>query len=362
MAGIPQHIVAFFLGVALMLGVGFAMREQQHDKGAVATPSVIVRPMHAFVGTTTPDGKPYQYVDFAFDGSRSLKEWRETLDFAKAMDASNTPVHFTYFINAIYLVPEAHKNIYHPPHGNPIGLSLIGYGQNAKEIGERVALINEAYASGHEIGSHGVGHIPGVGWSVDDWKSELAQFSEILTRARKGIDTDVSLTVPAEAVKGFRAPDLAAGPSLDTALDDVGYSYDASYVSKVGDWPKKIGKHTELPLALIPFRGNRKILSMDYNFYMADTKAHDTLKKGTLAWQKEHDEMLAAYMNYFNANYTSNRAPLFIGHHFSNWNDGLYWNVMKEAMQTMCAKPDVRCATHQETLEYLKERTWSSRI
>jgi hypothetical protein len=356
MPAVIQYTTAFALGVGLMLGVGFSVREKQSAPLTPHEAAVAPHPAHTFVGTTTPDGKPYQYVDFAFDGSRSLAEWRETLDFVKAMDASNTPVHFTYFINAIYLVPEAHKNIYHPPHGNPIGLSLIGYGRNATEIGQRVALINEAYASGHEIGSHGVGHIPGVGWSVDDWKSEFAQFADILDRARKGIDTDVKLTVPPEAVQGFRAPALAAGPNLDTVIDDMGYAYDASYVSKVGDWPKMIGKHMELPLALIPYRGNRKILSMDYNFYMADTKAHDTLKKGTPEWQKEHDEMFNAYMNYFNANYSTNRAPLFIGHHFSNWNDGLYWDVMKEAIQTMCGKSDVRCATHQETLEYVKER------
>lgn len=353
---IPQYAVAFFLGLGLMLGGGFILHEKpiaEHPSHATHVPS---HTAHRFVGTTTPDGKPYQYVDFAFDGSRSLSEWRETLDFAKAMDASNTPVHFTYFINAIYLVPEAHKNIYHPPHGNPVGLSLIGYGKDSKEIGERIALINEAYESGHEIGSHGVGHIPAFGWTVTDWNSELTQFGDILARSRKGIDTEVPLTVPAEAVQGFRAPDLVAGPSLDTTLDDLGYIYDASYTSRIGDWPKKIGKHTEMPLALIPYKGTRKILSMDYNFFMADSHAKNILKKGTPEWQKEHDAMLAAYMNYFTTNYTTNRAPLFIGHHFSNWNDGLYWDVMKEAMQRMCTKPDVRCATHQETLEYLKAR------
>lgn len=356
MGFIPQYVTAFFLGLGLMLGVGFVVHEKQAVEHNVHPVLVPPHTTHTFVGTTTPDGKPYQYVNFAFDGSRSLAEWRETLDFAKAMDASNTPVHFTYFINAIYLIPEAHKNIYHPPHGNPVGLSLIGYGRDSKEIGERIALINEAYESGHEIGSHGVGHIPGVGWGVADWKSELTQFSDILERARKGIDTDVPLIVPAQAVQGFRAPDLVAGPHTDVALDDLGYIYDASHTSKIGDWPKKIGKHTELPLALIPYKGTRRILSMDYNFYVADSGAKDVLKKGTPAWHTEHDAMLAAYMNYFNTTYTSTRVPMFIGHHFSNWNDGLYWDVMKETMKAICGKPDVRCSTHQETLEFLKER------
>jgi len=354
MGGIPQYITAFFLGVGLMFGVGFAV----HEKETVKHTAVKAAPQHlshAFTGTTTPDGKPYQYVSFAFDGSRSLAEWRETLDFAKAMDASTSPLHFTYFINAIYLVPEAHKNIYHPPHGNPVGLSLIGYGRDAKEIGARIALINEAYESGHEIGSHSVGHIPGYGWSVDDWKSEFAQFNDILDRVRKGVDTDVKLTVPKEAVQGFRAPDLAADANLDTVVDAFGFAYDASHVAPTGVWPHMIGKHMEMPLTLIPYKGKRKILSMDYNFYVADSGAKDILKKGTPAWQKEHDAMLAAYMNYFTTTYNASRVPMFIGHHFSEWNDGLYWDVMKEAMTAICSKPDVRCATYQETLTYMKE-------
>ena len=309
-------------------------------------------PENIRVATTTPDGKPYQYVVFAFDGSRSLDTWRETLDFAKTMKASGTPIHFTYFINAIYLVPKNHKNMYHPPH-NPIGTSLIGYGRSPEEIGKRITLINEAYQSGHEIGSHGVGHIPGFNWTKDDWVSELQQFNAILAASRNGTDTTVSLQVPATAFKGFRAPDLVLGTGLTQALDEIGYKYDASRTAKMGSWPTMDGKHWEMPLASIPYDGRRKILSMDYNFYLLDSNAKDTLKRTDPVWKRKHDEMLAAYMNYFTTNYNSNRAPLFIGHHFSKWNDGLYWSVMQEAAKTMCAKSYVRCATYQETLDYL---------
>ena len=91
---------------------------------------------------------------------------------------------------------------------------------------------------------------------------------------------------------------------------------------------------------------------MDYNFYLSDSKAKDILKKGTPRWQIEHDEMLAAYMNYFNTNYTGSRTPVFIGHHFSEWNDGMYWDVLREAAEAICARPYVRCATYQETMAY----------
>lgn len=307
------------------------------------------------LSTSTPSDQLYQYAIFAFDGSRSLATWRKTLDFAKTMNASGVPIHFTYFINAIYLLPETHKSVYRPPH-NPIGTSFVGYGSTTKEIGERIALINEAYQSGHEIGSHGVGHIPGYHWTANDWKSELSQFNAILDRSRRGIDTDVALTVPASAIQGFRAPDLVADAGLDTALDELGFTYDASRTSKTGVRPRKIGNHWEMPLASISYDGKHKILSMDYNFYVADSHAKDMLKKGTAIWQQEHDEMLAAYINYFDVSYNSTRNPIFIGHHFSDWNDGLYWDVLKEAAKYMCSKPRVRCATYQETIRYLETR------
>ena len=353
---ISKRICILALALVLTIGLVLAVYNQSHtNKQNLKDTPTLPMEKTQFVSTTTPDGKPYQYVVFAFDGSRSLAEWRETLDFAKTMNASGTLIHFTYFINAIYLLPEAHKSIYRPPH-NPRGTSLIGYGSTTKEIGERVALINEAYQSGHEIGSHGVGHIPGYKWSADDWKSELTQFNMILDRSRNGIDTDVPLAVPGNAIQGFRAPDLVANVSLDTALDELRYAYDASRVSKTGVWPRKARQHWELPLASIPYDGKHKILSMDYNFYVADSRAKDVLKKGTDLWQQEHDEMLAAYMNYFNSSYNSTRTPIFIGHHFSDWNDGLYWEVMQEAAKATCSKPAVRCATYQETILYLNAR------
>ena len=347
-------IGAISFGIAV-LGMGRLLFISHSFQNLV--PSPIIRIVHhskdPMLATSTSDGKLYQYVVFAFDGSRSLIEWRKTIDFASSMKTAGAPLYFTYFINAIYLVPETHKDMYHPPH-NPVGMSMIGYGTTAAEIGARIALINEAYQSGHEIGSHGVGHIPGYKWNTDDWKSELTQFKSILERVRHGIDTTVPLTVPEDAIVGFRAPDLAVGTGLDIALDSLGYRYDASHTNELGMWPHRSGKHMEVPLALIPYESTSTILSMDYNFYISDSHAHDILKKGTPLWQRKHDDMLAAYMNYFKSNYNGNRAPIFIGHHFSEWNDGLYWDVMQEAARAMCCKPDVRCATYQETLDYLQ--------
>lgn len=347
----------YILACVAVVVIGLLLATYNYSNMKRSNPSHIPAPLatQSVIAATTQDGKPYQYVVLAFDGSRSLEEWRETLDFAKSMNESGTPIHFTYFINAIYLLTESNKNIYHPPK-SPIGTSLIGYGSTSKEIGKRTALINEAYQSGHEIGSHGVGHTPGYRWSIHDWKGEFTQFNMILDRARAGIDTDVALAVPATAIEGFRAPNLVVSNGLDSALDMFGFTYDASRISTIGVWPHKIAQHWEMPLVSIPYDGKREILSMDYNFYVADSHAKDVLKKDTALWQKKHDKMLAAYINYFNMSYNSTRVPIFIGHHFSDWNDGLYWDVMKEAIKTICSKPKVRCTTYKDTLRYLQAR------
>jgi peptidoglycan/xylan/chitin deacetylase (PgdA/CDA1 family) len=308
------------------------------------------------VPVKTAEGKPYQYVVFAFDGSRSLGAWRETLDFAKQMSKPEQPFHFTYFINASYLLSYVDRMVYQAPYASR-GESNIGFGGSAAEVGERIARINEAYAAGHEIGSHTVGHYAAHGWSEADWASEFTQFNEILESKRQGVDTATKLEVLQESIRAFRAPELVVGMSLDVVLDRFGFSIDASHPRPMGTWPYTAGSHIEMPLAVIPYTGadgrGRELLAMDYNFYLNDTRAHDTLKKGTLAWNEAYKEMLAAYKQYFIHNYTHDRAPVFIGHHFSEWNDGLYWDVLKAAAAYMCTKPDVRCATYSETAEYL---------
>jgi len=347
-----KQILFIYKPIATIIAVLVIITLCSQPRLAQGQTDLLTTPNHS-LATIAPDKKPFQYVVFAFDGSRSLKKWRETLDFAKSMKMAGSPIHFTYFINAIYLVPEAHKHIYKPPPHKENKNSIIGYGSTNAEIGERITLINEAYQSGHEIGSHGVGHLPGYNWGVVDWKNEFAQFASILERSRKGIDTTVPLAVPASKIIGFRAPNLVINNSLYKTLDELGYMYDASRISKMGIWPQKIGTHWEMPLASIPYDEKYKTVSMDYNFYFLDSKAKDTIKKNTSAWQKKHDKMLAAYMNYFNTNYNSNRAPVFIGHHFTDWNDGLYWSVMQKAAKAMCSKPYVRCTTYKETMDYL---------
>lgn len=64
-------------------------------------------------------------------------------------------------------------------------------------------------------------------------------------------------------------------------------------------------------------------------------------------------EMLASYRDYFYANYNGSRAPVNIGHHFSEWNDGVYWQTMKDFAEEVCGLPDVRCVTYTGLADWL---------
>jgi hypothetical protein len=66
-----------------------------------------------------------------------------------------------------------------------------------------------------------------------------------------------------------------------------------------------------------------------------------------------YNDTLTSYRNYFKGNFAGTRAPVFIGHHFSRWNDGVYWEVMKTFAREECGKPEVRCVTYRELADYL---------
>ena len=64
---------------------------------------------------------------------------------------------------------------------------------------------------------------------------------------------------------------------------------------------------------------------MDYNFLVAQSGV------GAIAALREafRRQMLDTYLDYFSANYTGNRAPLHIGHHFTDYQSGAYREALK---------------------------------
>ena len=66
--------------------------------------------------------------------------------------------------------------------------------------------------------------------------------------------------------------------------------------------------------------------------------------------------MLQTYLDYFRSNYTGNRAPLNIGHHFFDYQDGAYKDALKSFARTVCGLPEVRCVSYAELADYMDQQ------
>jgi len=299
---------------------------------------------------TTQSGKETQFVFLALDGSRSLNMWKQTRQFAHEVRDSDIELDFTYFVSGVYFIPSSEKLDYHLTGYSP-GESVIGFGGSKEEVAKRIEQVNLAFGEGHEIGSHVNGHFDGTPWSKLVWDEEFDYFNEFF------FERNPSIEVPRESMIGFRAPVL--GHSADTlkALSENGYTYDTSGVSARQDvWPTKSPEVIwQFKLGPITLDG-KNTLAMDYNAYMVQSGAKDTLVRGTREWDKAYRDLMTSYMQYFNNNYNGDRGPVHIGHHFSLWNDGLYWEVMKDFARDVCGRDEVICGTYSELVEYMEHR------
>jgi peptidoglycan/xylan/chitin deacetylase (PgdA/CDA1 family) len=289
-----------------------------------------------------------QFVVFAFDGSKSNAMWKETMDFADEMRRDAKPLSFTYFINPIYLLTkEKAKEVYAPPESvhHRKGASAIGYGEDDATIFLRVQNIKDALRRGHEIGSHAVGHWNGKNFSAEDWRQEFDSFDSIL----------LSYGIATSSIKGFRAPELGVSAGLYTVLKERSFLYDTSKVGFAEDVPYIYEGLWQFPVKTIDFKGRKNsMLAMDYSIYAHQTGALDSLVKGTPAWDKAYNDVYAAYSLYFTKNYEGVKSPVYIAHHFSKWNDGLYWEVMKNLARDVCGKEGVACVTYGELQSFLQ--------
>lgn len=302
-----------------------------------------------------------QYVGMAFDGSYSLNMWEETRKFAQEMKNIGIPIRFSYFVSGVYFVPESLADIY-DLQGYRKGHSDIGWGDDISDIASRIDHVNNAFLEGHEIGSHANGHFDGSEWTSEVWEREFDYFSRFMFPKFDGEYPELDkfqkqlpkLQFEPSRLHGFRAPLLAHNDSMYTVMKDFGYSYGTNKVYFQGQMPKRgLEDIWELPLYAISLAGKGTI-SMDYNLYYLQTQANSTLKKGTPEWDRAYETALKSYLDLFENHYYGERVPVFIGHHFSLWNDGLYWEVMKGFAREVCGKKDVICGTHEEVAWYLE--------
>ena len=67
--------------------------------------------------------------------------------------------------------------------------------------------------------------------------------------------------------------------------------------------------------------------------------------------------MRQSYLAYFRASYEGDRAPLSIGHHFADWNDGAYREALRRFVLEACPMPEVRCVSYAELADWLDAMT-----
>ena len=302
--------------------------------------------------------RPPQFVVMSFSNCTILERWAEFRDFADELDKIGARVRFTYFVTGANFIPDASRNVYQGPRQKR-GYGTLEFGGSKDDVRKRVVLANEAHRQGHEIASHAVGHFNGQSWSPAEWSQELRSFRDALANVGpwNGMP-DVALnSLP---VRGFRAPFFLPGPGLFPALKAAGFRYDASGSAPAEEWPQKLDGTWRYRTGLVRIRAYNKVtLAGDYNFFAIQSRSiGQPLRDDRFDFDPKHrarfrDQMVETYLEYFRANYSGNRAPLHIGHHFLDYGSGIYREALKIFARRVCGLPEVRCDTYAALSDFM---------
>lgn len=329
-----------------------------------AQPPVILNPLplppkepekkDVFINKEASSSKrPPQFVMFAFDNCTENERWQDLAKFSSHMRELNREIEFTFFLSGVNFISDNKRMFYKGPHHNQ-GASNIGFGGSLEDVKTRSTYAYKLYTEGHELASHAVGHFSGAEWSQEDWVEELQKFKKIVVDNFEFFGfSDVSKMV--SSIVGFRAPYLDRSAGLYPALKSLGYRYDTSYSADYRLWPKK-NTHGlwQFPLFELTIVGNgSKSISMDYNFFVRQSKDTNNPKNDPENEDRFADEMMQTYLKYFKLNYFGNRAPLSIGHHFFPYQRGVYNRVLKQFAMKICALPEVKCVKYSRLADYL---------
>ncbi|WP_066932005.1 hypothetical protein [Streptomyces sp. NBRC 110611] len=304
-----------------------------------------------------PGQKPPQFVVFSWDGAGEVGNglFPRFLKVARDHNAS-----MTFFLSGLYLLPESKKRLYRPPN-NPVGASAIGYLTDA-HIRETLKNLRAAWLAGHEIGTHFNGHFcDGKGsvehWTPAQWDSEIDQAVDFVTKWRTNTGFTDLEPLPFDYTKelvGGRTPCLKGQDNLLPTAKKRGWRYDASSPGGLQVWPDKKQGLWNFPLQGVPFPGlSSDVLSMDFNMMYNQSK---NSTKGPPAnyprWRKQATD---AYISGFQRAYETNRAPLFIGNHFEQWNGGIYMDAIEETIKHIADSKhkDVRMVSFRQLCDWL---------
>ncbi|MEU3952942.1 hypothetical protein AB0F45_11550 [Streptomyces achromogenes] len=302
----------------------------------------------------SPGQKPPQFVVFSWDGAGedSQKLFSHFREVAKENHAT-----MTYFLSGVYLLPEEKRDLYKPPQHSP-GRSDIGF-NDERGIADTLEQLRLAWQEGNEIGTHFNGHFcgpdGGVGtWSVEEWKSEIAQAKSFVKSWRSNTGMRAEDPLPFDYDKeliGARTPCLEGRKNFVKAARDLGFRYDSSGVNDQV-WPKKKDGLWDLSMQLVPFPGHTyEQLTMDYNFMVGQSGTQTQGDPDKFDYWG--DQMRDGLLKGFYRAYDGNRAPLIIGNHFESWNGGTYMRAVEEVVKEVCTKPEVRCVSFRQLADWL---------
>ncbi|MFC0625899.1 hypothetical protein [Kribbella deserti] len=324
------------------------------DPSATLTPAQ-KPPQAAPVRRTFParlkNGKPPLFIVVSFDGAGDLALWTHWRTVAKQVDAR-----MTFFLSGTFVYPEAHRKDYKPPYKKP-GASDVGFGDPAKVV-PRAAVLRQAIAEGHEIGTHANGHFCGptgiARWNAQMWDYELRAF-DLMVNNGASLAAGKKLAAPFDpkSVKGMRTPCLEGNrAAYRQVMRKRGMLYDASDAGLIA-WPKREQGLWDFPLQSIDLAGTgRTTLTMDYNLWFAQTKA----KPAPLAHAPRlKGQVLATYRNALARSRGVGNPPLFLGNHFNRWNNSVYAEALTTFVKETCKQPDVRCVSNIELIHWLEK-------
>ena len=341
----------------------------------VATPAPKPKPIPTPVSKPKPGAtpvsyaRPPQFVMLAFDNCDNLSTWSQVSAYLTDMNSiQKDRLRFTFFLSGVGLITDAAKSKYETPDGRH-GASKIGFGGSQADVLKRIGFINKLARDGNEIASHAVGHFDGTDWTSEQWLHEIAQYNTILTNL-SDIDgftgsqrQQAQLAFLPKDMKGFRAPYLAGGSKLISALDTSGYVYDTSDTNQGWEpttWPQRYTvNHRPGPwnfgLSFVTAKGiPGKLPAMNYNFcFHQDDECPESYPASTRHADEDAKIMLDSYVDAFVTNYNGNRAPIHIGHHFEQYRGGAYQRALFNFAKKVCGLKEVKCVTYKELAAYM---------
>ncbi|GGO84693.1 hypothetical protein GCM10012280_16750 [Wenjunlia tyrosinilytica] len=303
-----------------------------------------------------PGQIPPQFVVFSWDGAGELDNGLFSR-FRKIAKDHNAAM--TFFLSGIYCLPESKKSLYQPPK-NPVGASDIGY-LTDDHVRATIEQVRLAWLEGHEIGTHFNGHFCGgsgsvANWTSADWRSEIDQAVGFVTKWKTNTGFKDMEPLPFDYRKeliGGRTPCLLGQDNLLPVAKQLGWRYDASSPGGLQTWPHKKMGVWNFPLQSIPFPGHSfQVLSMDYN--MLANQSQNATKSDPANYPGWRQQARDAYLAGFQRAYDTNRAPMFIGNHFEQWNGGIYMDAVEEALKRMSEKKDVRLVSFRQFTDWLE--------